>query len=106
MPGYLLHLGATVLCAHGGQAQPTLTDARVTVSGQPIVTQAAPYSVAGCPFVAGSAPMPCVTAQWIVGAMRVTASGVPVLLQTSQAVCAPNGTPVTVTVVQARVSGL
>lgn len=106
MPGYLLHLGATVLCAHGGQAQPTATDTRVTVSGQPIVTQAAPYSVAGCPFVAGTTPMPCVTVQWIVGAMRVTASGVPVLLQTSQAVCAPNGTPVTVTVVQARVSGL
>lgn len=106
MPGYLLHLGATVLCAHGGQAQPTATDTRVTVSGQPIVTQAAPYSVAGCPFVAGTTPMPCVTAQWIVGAMRVTASGIPVLLQTSQAVCAPNGTPVTVTVVQARVSGL
>ena len=23
MPGFLLHVGATVLCAHGGQAQPT-----------------------------------------------------------------------------------
>ena len=37
MPGFLLHVGATVLCAHGGQAQPTVPNPRVTVSGQPIV---------------------------------------------------------------------
>ena len=48
MPGFLLHMGATVLCAHAGQAQPTVTNPRVTVSGQPIVTQSAPYTVAGC----------------------------------------------------------
>src|SRR5215212_9664218 len=47
MPGTLLHVGATVLCAHGGQAQPTAPNPGVLVSGQPIVTQAAPYVVAG-----------------------------------------------------------
>ena len=30
MPGFLLHVGATVLCAHGGQAQPTVPNPRVT----------------------------------------------------------------------------
>ena len=44
MPGFLLHVGATVLCAHGGQAQPTVPNPRVTVSGQPIVTLPAPTS--------------------------------------------------------------
>ena len=39
MPGYLLHVGATVICAHGGQAQPTLPNPRVKVMGQPVVTQ-------------------------------------------------------------------
>jgi hypothetical protein len=106
MPGFLLHVGATVLCAHGGQAQPTAPNPRVIVSGQPIVTQAAPYSVAGCPFVAGTVASPCVTAQWTVAATRVLASGMPVLLQTSQAVCAPNGTPVTIVMTQTRVSAL
>ena len=48
MPGFLLHLGATVMCAHGGQAQPTVVSPRVMVSGQPVVTLAAPYVVAGC----------------------------------------------------------
>ena len=105
MPGFVLHLGATVLCAHGGQAQPTQPNPRVRVAGQPVVTQAAPYTVAGCPFVAGVVPSPCVTAQWVTGAVRVRAGGVPVLLQDSQAVCVPNGTPLNVVVTQTRVRG-
>ena len=102
MPGSILHLGATVLCSHGGQAQPTVTIPRVLVSGQPIVTLPAPHSVLACPFAPGG-PSPCVTAQWTVAATRVLSFGFPVLLNTSQAVCAPNGTPVTVVFAQARV---
>ena len=48
MPGFLLHLGATVLCSHAGQAQPTAVNPRVLVNGQPIVTMTSPYVVAGC----------------------------------------------------------
>ena len=50
MPGFLLHVGATVMCAHAGQAQPTAPNPRVMVGGQPVVTQTAPYTIAGCPF--------------------------------------------------------
>lgn len=105
MPGFLLHQGATVLCAHGGQAQPTVPSLRVKVGGQPVVTQSAPFTVAGCPFNAGGSPVPCVTAQWITAAVRVRSMGQPVLLQDSQAVCAPNGTPVNIVVTQVRVKG-
>jgi len=105
MPGFLLHLGATVLCAHGGQAMPTSPNPRVTVGGQPVVTQAAPYTVAGCPFVP-PANGPCVTAQWIVGATRVLVGGQPALLQDSQATCTPTGTPLTVVVTQVRAKGM
>ena len=105
MPGFLLHMGATVLCMHAGQAQPTAPNPRVKVGGQLIVTQTAPYSVAGCPFVVGPSPSPCVTAQWVTGATRVRAGGAPVLLQDSQAVCAPNGTGVNIVVTQVRVKG-
>ena len=103
MPGYLLHSGATVLCAHGGQASPTVPSPRVKVGGQPITTLSGPYSITGCPFNVSGSPVPCVTAQWTVGATRVRFGGVPVLLQDSQAVCAPNGTPVTIVVTQVRV---
>jgi hypothetical protein len=102
VPGFVLHVGATVMCAHGGQAQPTVPNPRVLVSGQPTVTQSTPYVIAGCPFVPPAAG-PCVTAQWVVGATRVFASGVPVLVQSSQAICAPTGTPLLILVTQTRV---
>lgn len=105
MPGFLLHAGATVLCAHGGQAQPAVPNPRVLVSGQPIVTQPGPYVIAGCPFNVSGSPVPCVTAQWVTGAVRVTSNGMPVLLLDSQAICVPNGTPLFITVTQVRVSG-
>ena len=106
MPGFLLHVGATVLCAHGGQAQPTSPNPRVLVSGQPIVLQPAPYAIAGCPFNVSGAPVPCVTAQWTIGALRVKSNGMPVLLLDSQATCIPNGTPLMITVTQTRVTGM
>jgi hypothetical protein len=105
MPGFLLHVGATVLCAHGGQAQPTVPFPRVTVGGQPIVTQSAPYVIAGCPQASIPAPF-CTTAQWVLGATRILAGGVPVLLQDSQAVCVPTGTPLNVVMTQFRVKGM
>lgn|SRR5262249_57923421 len=105
MPGFLLHVGATVLCAHGGQAQPTAPNPRVLVSGQPTVTLPTPYVIAGCPFPPASGG-PCVTAQWVVGTTRVFSNGMPLLVQSSQAVCAPTGTPLVPVVMQPRVTGI
>jgi hypothetical protein len=105
MPGFLLHVGATVMCAHGGQAQPTAPSPRVLVSGQPVVTQPAPYVVAGCPFVPPAGNGPCVSAQWVIGATRVLVGGMPALLQSSQAICAPTGTPLMIILTQTRVTG-
>jgi len=106
MPGYLLHMGATVLCAHAGQAIPVVPSTRVTVGGQPIVTMECPYTIAGCAFPPPPvANGPCVTAQWVMGATRVQADGVPVLLQDSQAICAPTGTPLNIVMTQMRVKG-
>jgi len=106
MPGYVLHAGATVLCAHGGQASPIVPSTRVRVGGQPATTMTAPYAVAGCPFNVGVTLVPCVTAQWVTGATRVRSQGAPLLLQDSQAVCAPNGTPVSIVSTQLRVRGM
>lgn len=105
MPGPLLHLGAAVLCAHGGTATPTAPNPRVLVSGQPTVLMTAPYAIAGCPFTTGGNPQPCVTAQWTVAAVRVTSNGQPVVLMDSQALCTPNGTPVLPVSAQTRVIG-
>ena len=106
MPGFLVHLGAQVQCVHLGQATPTVVNPRVTVSGQPTVTLASPYVVAGCPFNVSGAPVPCVTAQWVTSATRVTSNGQPLILLDSQAVCAPNGTPLLILVTQTRVTAM
>jgi hypothetical protein len=106
MPGFLLHSGATVLCLHAGQAQPTAVSPRVTVGGQPVATQPSPYVVAGCTLPPPPAANgPCVTATWVTAAVRVRAGGMPVLLADSQAVCAPTGTGLNVVVTQLRVKG-
>lgn len=106
MPGFLLHQGATVQCAHGGTAQPTSPVLKVMVSGQFIVTQAAPHAITGCPFNVSGSPVPCVTAQWITASLRVKSFGMPVLLLDSQATCVPNGTPLVITATQTKVTGI
>jgi hypothetical protein len=103
MPGPILHLGATVTCSHGGQAIPTAPSPRVTVSGMPITTTAAPYTVAGCAFVPPAGDGPCVTAQWLVGAVRVTSLGQPVVLLSGVSICVPTGTPLLPVSAQTRV---
>ena len=103
MPGFVLQVGATVMCSHGGQAQPTVPNPRVLLSGAPSVTLAAPWVVAGCPFVPPN-PGPCVTAQWTVGATRVTSNGQPLLVLTGTATCVPTGTPLLPMVAQTRVT--
>lgn len=88
---------------HGGQAQATVPNPRVKVSSQMTVQMPNPWVIGGCPFNVSGSPVPCVTAQWVTGTTRVKSGGMPLLLQDSQAVCAPNGTGVNIVVTQLRV---
>lgn len=107
MPGFLVHVGAQVMCVHAGQAQPTVPNPRVTVSGQPTVAITSPYVVAGCTLPPPPAANgPCVTAQFITAATRITSNGQPLLLLDSQAICAPTGTPLLIVMTQPRVTGM
>ena len=106
MPGGVVHVGAAVMCAHGGQAQPTVPNLRVLVSAQPTTAVAPPWMVAGCAFNVSGVPSPCLTATWITSATRVTSNGQPLLLLDSQALCAPNGTPLMVASAQTRVTAI
>jgi hypothetical protein len=93
MPAPILHVGAVVMCSHGGQALPTVPSPVVFVSGMPITTIAAPYSIAGCAFVPPAGNGPCVTGQWVVGAIQVFSHGQPVAIMSGASVCVPTGTP-------------
>jgi hypothetical protein len=102
--GNLVTQGATVICAHGGQATPTVPNPRVKAAGQATVTLSAPWTIAGCSFPPPpTGTGPCVTGQWVVGTVRVTSMGQPLVIQGGSAVCVPTGVPLTVTVVQPRV---
>lgn len=101
MPAPILHLGATVLCSHAGQATPAAPFPRVTVSGQPIVTLTSPWLIAGCALTGTPTP-PCVTGQVLVGATRVLAGGTPVVTMVGSSTCVPTGTPLLPVMAQTR----
>lgn len=114
MPGFLLHVGMTAMCPHGGQVSVAPGNPRVKLGGQPAATMADNYPIAGCPFQvpvgAGTKPQPCVKVQWMVPALRVKVGGQPVLLQASTGLCQsaeqiPGGPP-QVSVTQVRVKGM
>ncbi|MEQ4208813.1 hypothetical protein ABN028_20505 [Actinopolymorpha sp. B17G11] len=102
MPGFGVQQGATVLCAHGGQAQPTVPHPRVKFGGAAAVGLATPWTVAGCslPPAAGG---PCTAAMWAVGSTRVMSMGQPLVIQGGTATCVPTGVPLNVVVAQPRV---
>lgn len=100
MPAPVLNLGATVLCSHGGEATALSPDRRVLVTGQPAVTIASRYVVAGC----GLPVEPCATGQWLTGAGRVLAGGTPVAVQSGASTCMPSMAPMVAVAVQSRVT--
>jgi hypothetical protein len=102
MPAPALHLGAVVTCSHVGTATPAAPFPRVLLSGQPAVTIASPYVIAGCALSGTSAP-PCVTGQWLTGAVRVLAGGAPLATMAGTSTCVAPGTPMLPLSAQPRV---
>jgi uncharacterized Zn-binding protein involved in type VI secretion len=110
MPGFLVHVGATAICPHGGQVSVIPGNPRVLVNGMPVATLSDLYLVAGCAFSVGPKPQPCVKVLWLAPATRVLAGGQPVILQASAGISQsaeqiPQGPP-TVISTQTRVSGI
>jgi hypothetical protein len=81
MPGLVLSAGAVLTCAHGGQVKIVPAQVRAAVSGTPICTAADTFTVVGCPGIPASPGVVCTTLTWQNTATRVTANGVPVLVQ-------------------------
>lgn len=102
MPGPVLHLGAVMTCGHAGPATPTATFPRVLLSGQPAVTIAAPWAIAGCALTGTGSP-PCATGQHLVGTTRVLAGGIPLALLTGTTTAIPTATPMIPVSAQPRV---
>lgn len=107
MPGFLVQVGAQVICAHGGKATPTTPNPRVTLSGAPSVLIVPPYTIAACTLPPPTAANgPCVSGKWLTGTTRVLSNGQPLVVQSSTSICAPTGTPMTIVATQTRVTAL
>ena len=106
--GTVFHVGASAMCPHGGNVTTIVSSPRVKLGGQPAATLSDTYMVAGCAFMVGTKPQPCMSVKWLVPAMRVKAGGQPLILQTSQGLAQsadqiPAGPP-TITTTQMRVT--
>lgn len=102
MSGFVVHRSAVVTCTHAGPATAMVPAGRVKLRGMAVVTLAHPYAVIGCAQAAALLP-PCVTGQFLAGAMQVKADGMAVALSTGLSLCAPTGTPLLVLQTQLQV---
>lgn len=98
MPGPVVQVGATMMCPHGGQASAVPGNSRVLLGGMPALVLTDTTMVAGCVFMAGTKPQPCVTVKWLAGATRVQVNGQPLLVQSATGLAqsaeqAPQGPP-------------
>ena len=105
----LLTVDSMMMCPHGGMVAGIPGSARVA-AGSPVLRVSDTFLIAGCPFVIGIVPSPCVSAMWVVGALRVMAEGVPALNDASVGLClaatqVPQGMVLVVSA-QPEVSGL
>lgn len=103
MPGFVVQMGAKILCPHGGEVQIIPAGAQVTSGGMALVTTGATYVVKNCPQKPPVGP-PCTTVTWQMGATKVMIKGVPALVKSSIGLCAPLNLPAVVAQTQAKVS--
>lgn len=101
MPGPVLTQASSVLCSHGGVATAVSPFPRVLVAGAQVVTIATQYAIAGCSLSTSSGPFD-VSGQWIVGAARVQAGGVPVAVSGGSSITVATGSPLIPGAVQPR----
>jgi hypothetical protein len=86
VPG-LLTVNSIMTCPHGGTVQAIPADTSVTAGGAPLVTAADTFMIAGCAFVIGLVPSPCLTVQWVQPATSSTKSQNPTLTESSTGLC-------------------
>lgn len=106
MPGFVITVGATISCGHGGQVKRLpVTPPRVKIMGQPVAASNQPGAVISCSLTSSGSPF-CATVNAVTTASRVKVMGQPVLLIDSQAISPQTATPATGLEPQTRVRGM
>ncbi len=105
----ILQMGCTITCPHQGQASPVPGNTKTKVDGNFALLVSDTMTIAGCTFMIGNTPSPCLTIRWSLPAMKVKVDGTPVLLDSSVGLClsaaqAPQGSA-SISGAQTKVSG-
>lgn len=61
----LLNTSSIMMCPHGGTVSVIPSNTQVLAAGDPCILATDTCLVAGCPFVIGVVPHPCVLVQWV-----------------------------------------
>ena len=106
----LLNTTSTLLCPHGGSVQIISANVQTQVGGAYAALSSDTFVIAGCPFVIGTVPSPCIQVNWVEPAARSQVGGNFTLTEESVGMCvaatgAVQGT-VLVVAAQPQVSGL
>lgn len=54
-----------MMCPHGGTVQAITTNTKAKAGGDFILRSSDTFIIAGCPFMIGPSPHPCVQVQWV-----------------------------------------
>ena len=106
----LLNNASVMMCPHGGSVRAITSNTRAQAAGGFLLRSSDTFVIAGCPFVLGLMPHPCVEVQWVqpaassrtVGDFTLTEASVGLCLAADQAV---QGT-VLILMAQPRVAGV
>jgi len=61
----LLNTSSIMMCPHGGTVSAITSNTQVMAAGDPLVRASDTFMIAGCPFVLGIVPHPCMQVQWV-----------------------------------------
>lgn len=105
----LLNTSSIMMCPHGGTVSVISSNTQVMAAGDPVLRASDTFLIAGCPFVVGIPPHPCVQVQWVQPDVQSQALGDFTLSEESVGLCvaadmAVQGT-VLITFTQPQVSG-
>jgi len=94
MPGKVLTTASTVQCPHGGQASLSTANSKASTMAGKILLESDIHTIAGCAFMIGTKPSPCLRIEWKAGAVKVKVNQTAVLVESSVGLCySPEGAP-------------
>jgi hypothetical protein len=102
----VLTQAATITCPHAGKALVVPKNMQVLVEGSPVLVVSDVFTITGCSFNISGSPAPCVSIQWSMPSTVLFVNGDPVLIGTSQGLCAGGSGAVPAIVVPGQASVL